>query len=470
MATSRRASKENCQDIQEVVPLGPLERTNFAAQVNGITAQGYTPLASALELAIQRARTGAGIAKIVLISDGKETCERKPCDLVKELAASGSPFAIDVIGLGIAPDERQELICIADAGHGAWKFLTDPVSLKDGPILEPFRVQENVELVVDASRAMARKLGPEFGGETALAVVKKALAEMLGVKALAARDRLALRRFGGPCAGDNTQRLVEFGRANEGRILQEVEQLDIGGDTAFEDATGGAAGLPTAPLFQGVSKRIVSPSPAAWPAPTSARKNWTPSAPSSPSRVCAWILRIVGLALQPGKQDVVGRIVEAAGGKAVFVANQQELDEAQEAVLRLEPIAEQLQAMVDNANTVAGQLADAVAKLSARAYPEARAAAGRASGEWNNGKRLYDQERWLIDTAHQDAFRPLYELLADNRQVAKDMIVIADALAARNGVDPAGDASQRYNALLQRYNGQIQELTRKLGVFAEFPR
>ncbi len=57
---------------------------------------------------------------IILVSDGKETCDPDPCGLVKELKASGVKFVMHVIGFDVTEEERNQLECMATAGGGQY--------------------------------------------------------------------------------------------------------------------------------------------------------------------------------------------------------------------------------------------------------------------------------------------------------------------------------------------------------------
>lgn len=60
--------------------------------------------------------------KIVLVTDGEETCQRDPCAFVRELASSRSDIVIDVIIV----NGSDNLRCLADATHGKYyKIGTD---------------------------------------------------------------------------------------------------------------------------------------------------------------------------------------------------------------------------------------------------------------------------------------------------------------------------------------------------------
>jgi Ca-activated chloride channel family protein len=57
---------------------------------------------------------------IILVSDGKETCEGDPCALVKELRRSGIRFIMHVIGFDVNDEDRKQIECMAEAGGGTY--------------------------------------------------------------------------------------------------------------------------------------------------------------------------------------------------------------------------------------------------------------------------------------------------------------------------------------------------------------
>ena len=59
---------------------------------------------------------------LVLVSDGKETCQGDPCALVKSLKGKGIKLKTHVIGFDVTDEEKQQLACIAEAGGG--KYFT----------------------------------------------------------------------------------------------------------------------------------------------------------------------------------------------------------------------------------------------------------------------------------------------------------------------------------------------------------
>lgn len=130
-ATYRGKDKiKGCQDTQQIVPVGPVDRTAAKAAIATLRPTGFTPVGLALRGAVQDLGTGGSTRRIVLITDGEDTCAPPdPCDVARELAAQGTHLVVDTLGL--APDEkvRRQLLCIAAATGGSYASAQTPEEL-----------------------------------------------------------------------------------------------------------------------------------------------------------------------------------------------------------------------------------------------------------------------------------------------------------------------------------------------------
>jgi Ca-activated chloride channel family protein len=81
---------------------------------------GWTPLAAAVEAAANvldyRQRDGI----IVLITDGEENCRGRPCDLARQLKASGKGLVVHVVGYFLGPAHAIQVACLAEATGGLY--------------------------------------------------------------------------------------------------------------------------------------------------------------------------------------------------------------------------------------------------------------------------------------------------------------------------------------------------------------
>ena len=114
--------KEDCNDVEELIALGPLNRKAMTAQIQQLNAKGKTPISRSVRLTAERIKHLEDETTIILISDGKETCDPDPCGLVKDLKASGIKFIMHVIGFDVTEEEKKELECMAKEGGG--KYFT----------------------------------------------------------------------------------------------------------------------------------------------------------------------------------------------------------------------------------------------------------------------------------------------------------------------------------------------------------
>ncbi|MER7007332.1 VWA domain-containing protein [Dactylosporangium sp. NPDC000555] len=121
---------EGCKDTQQIVPVGRVDRTAAKAAIATLRPTGFTPVGLALRAAAQDLGTGGSTRRIVLITDGEDTCAPPdPCDVARELAAQGMHLVVDTLGL--APDEnvRRQLLCIAAATGGSYASAQTPEEL-----------------------------------------------------------------------------------------------------------------------------------------------------------------------------------------------------------------------------------------------------------------------------------------------------------------------------------------------------
>lgn len=115
-------SKGDCNDIEIIAPIGKSDKTTLMEQIQSIQPKGKTPVTGSLKLAAEQLKSAEEETTVVLISDGKETCEGDPCALVRELREQGIKVKVHVVGFDVNKDERDQLMCIAEAGGG--KYFT----------------------------------------------------------------------------------------------------------------------------------------------------------------------------------------------------------------------------------------------------------------------------------------------------------------------------------------------------------
>ncbi len=111
---------KNCQDSNLAVPFAAAESNGAAitSAVDGAKAQGYTPIALSLEQAANDFSADAKERVIVLVSDGKETCQGDPVVAAKALAAKG--VTVHAVGFVVDTAARGQLQAIARIAGGTY--------------------------------------------------------------------------------------------------------------------------------------------------------------------------------------------------------------------------------------------------------------------------------------------------------------------------------------------------------------
>ena len=111
--------KDDCGDIETIVPAGPLDRKKLVASINKLPAKGKTPLTAAVRKAAEELNYTEERATVVLISDGVENCGLDPCAIGADLETAGVDFTAHVIGFDVSkPKDRAQLQCLADNTGG----------------------------------------------------------------------------------------------------------------------------------------------------------------------------------------------------------------------------------------------------------------------------------------------------------------------------------------------------------------
>jgi hypothetical protein len=111
--------KDDCKDIEVVAPVGS-ERSALVQKLGDINPKGKTPLTESVRLAATQFQQYEGAASVVVVSDGKETCEGDPCVAAREATGAGVNLRIHVIGFDVTPEETAQLTCIAEEGKGKY--------------------------------------------------------------------------------------------------------------------------------------------------------------------------------------------------------------------------------------------------------------------------------------------------------------------------------------------------------------
>jgi Mg-chelatase subunit ChlD len=129
-----------------VLPLAPLDATAAAAAIAAIrsTNGAKTPIAESLRLAAQDLAASPGAKRIVLVTDGEETCGGDPQNEITRLRAAGIDLRLNIVGFDVGDAAvRSQFEDWATAGGGRYFDAAGAADLETAlqdAVQTPFRV------------------------------------------------------------------------------------------------------------------------------------------------------------------------------------------------------------------------------------------------------------------------------------------------------------------------------------------
>ncbi|MCB0550094.1 MAG: VWA domain-containing protein [Phaeodactylibacter sp.] len=123
--------KDDCADIEVLIPSGALDKAAVKSKLDAINPTGKTPITASLQEAFGMIRSSPEPVSLILVSDGLETCNADPCAAVRLAKAEGLPFVLHVIGLGLEEENVAQLECLAQEGGGLYFEAKDSGSLSE---------------------------------------------------------------------------------------------------------------------------------------------------------------------------------------------------------------------------------------------------------------------------------------------------------------------------------------------------
>ncbi len=124
-------TNDGCNDIEMVLPVGPLEAATFSTAVNGLTPHGRTPLVAAVDQAAGALEYKTRSGRIVLVTDGVESCDGNLKALADELGSNSLDFTAHVIAFDVVDaGEQAELEYLADQTGGLFVSAETTAALK----------------------------------------------------------------------------------------------------------------------------------------------------------------------------------------------------------------------------------------------------------------------------------------------------------------------------------------------------
>ena len=116
-------AKKDCKDTRVLSPFDAVAANGaeIVGKAQAIQPQGYTPITHALTLAARDLSSEEAASRaVVLVSDGKETCQGDPCAAAKALADADAKLVVHTVGVGVDAVTRGQLQCIARMARGTY--------------------------------------------------------------------------------------------------------------------------------------------------------------------------------------------------------------------------------------------------------------------------------------------------------------------------------------------------------------
>jgi tetratricopeptide (TPR) repeat protein len=240
-------SKRDCRDTALLVAFDTLAaaKDGIIAKTRGLKAQGYTPITYVLKLAAEDVGKDESKPRIViLVSDGKETCEGDPCATAKALADADASLVIHTIGFAVDNAAKYQLQCIARVARGKYWDAdgTGRLAAALGEAAKPAPLppeRKTTEIVVTRpkpGRLVIRNA--EMGGHTVSNAETNAVVATLNSAGPSAELPAGIYNV---VFGKSVWKGVEV-RSGETTTLApgviEIQNADIGGHKVFDNETG----------------------------------------------------------------------------------------------------------------------------------------------------------------------------------------------------------------------------------------
>lgn len=128
MVFGHRSSE--CTDIELVEPIQtliPESVGRMQATIGKLDARGWTPIAESLRRSISA--FGGKPGRIILVTDGEESCKGDVCAAAQAVRDSGIQLVVDIIGFDLNDAERAALECITATTGGRYYDARDGAAL-----------------------------------------------------------------------------------------------------------------------------------------------------------------------------------------------------------------------------------------------------------------------------------------------------------------------------------------------------
>lgn len=117
--SQKTSDLNDCKDSLSLLPVARIDARSFTSKIEGIKAQGVTPIGYALEQASGDFTASTNVDNvIILIADGSDSCNANLCEQAKALHSDAKKLIVHVIGFDIDQKSQTSLECLAKNSDG----------------------------------------------------------------------------------------------------------------------------------------------------------------------------------------------------------------------------------------------------------------------------------------------------------------------------------------------------------------
>lgn len=108
----------DCQDTEMIVEPAPLDLERTITPLERLNPRGRGPFTKALREAAAKLGPQSAPASVILIHDGADNCQQDPCAAAADLKAAHPRVRVDVVSVGVTPEEAQTVACLPQSTGG----------------------------------------------------------------------------------------------------------------------------------------------------------------------------------------------------------------------------------------------------------------------------------------------------------------------------------------------------------------
>ncbi|SDW87846.1 Ca-activated chloride channel family protein [Marininema mesophilum] len=133
-SNSKADKNKSCRSVEEVYPLGSMDKEKFDSALKSLKPTGWTPIARAISQAratFSKEENKKSNNVVFVVSDGLETCGGNPSTEAKKMVEANVKASVNIIGFDVNNEEQKQLKKVAESGGGTYFTAQSKRELND---------------------------------------------------------------------------------------------------------------------------------------------------------------------------------------------------------------------------------------------------------------------------------------------------------------------------------------------------